>query len=226
MKILLIEDNKPLAERMKRQLSSTYIVDVVHKGAAGIEKLRQIEYDAVIMDLGLPDIAGKDVCRSIRAANKTIPILVVTGVDHIDSKVTLLNLGADDYITKPFHARELKARIVALTRRCESRADGNTLSCGDLVLDRDARTAYRAGVAIPLRRKEFDILEYLMKNKGRVLTRRMIITHAWDSSKGGWGSTVDVHIKHLRDKIDRPFETQLIKTAYGVGYRVDASDGI
>lgn len=226
MKIFLVEDNESLARRIKRQLRVDNLVDIVHTGTDALEMLAEFTYDIIIVDLKLPDIHGSVLCERIRSMQIDTPLLVMTGVDDVDVKVALLNIGADDYITKPFHAKELKARISALGRRYPSRTWDRNLTCGDLVLDPMARTVHRAGDSIKLRRKEFDILEYLLRNKGRVLTRQMIIDHAWESTKSGWGSTVDVHIKHLRDKIDRPFSYPLIKTAYGLGYRVDASGGI
>jgi DNA-binding response OmpR family regulator len=224
MKLLLIEDNKRLADLVKTQISKVYLVDVVHTGREGIDKATRLEYTVIILDLHLPDMTGLDICQHIRKAHIDTPILVLTANDEMESRVELLNCGADDYLTKPFNIAELQARIGALARRQQRRYVGPTLTLKDLVIDTDQRKVYRGGVHIPLRRKEFDILVYLVNNNGRVLTREMILNHAWDSNKDSWNSTVDVHIKHLRDKIDRPFKTSLIKTAYGLGYRVDAPE--
>ena len=224
MKLLLIEDNRRLADLVKMQINKVHLVDVVHTGQEGIDKATHLEYAVIILDLRLPDMSGLDICMRIREANVDTPILVLTANDEMASRVQLLNSGADDYLTKPFNITELQARIGALARRQQRRYVGSTLKLKDLTIDVDQRKVYRSGIHIPLRRKEFDILEYLVNNSGRVLTREMILNHAWDSNKDSWNSTVDVHIKHLRDKIDRPFKSHLIKTAYGLGYRVDAPE--
>jgi len=224
MKLLIIEDSQRLAERIKDGLSKQYVVDVVHTGEEGLRRALQIQYSVIILDLGLPDIAGDVVCRRMREDNVDTPILVLTGHDDMKLRVQLLDMGADDYLTKPFDTAELKARIAALARRQARSYVEPIIRLHDLTINTKQRTVERAGVPIDLRRKEFDILEYLVNNRGRVLTREMILNHAWDAGKNGWNSTVDVHIKHLRDKIDRPFGSSLIKTAYGVGYRVDAPE--
>lgn len=226
MKILVVEDNERLAERIKQQLGRHYIVDAVHTGVEAIERLAEIEYGVIVLDLGLPDISGLRLCKMIREKEITAPILILTGEDDMDMRVELLDSGADDYLTKPFHYEELRARITALGRRRPIAQHSSLIVHHDLVIDTVSRQVYREGTHIPLRRKEFDILEYLVTHKGRVLTREMIINHAWDSGKVSWTTTVDVHIKHLRDKIDRPFKTPLIKTSYGLGYRVDIPERI
>ncbi len=224
MKLLIIEDSQRLAERIKDSLSKQYIVDIVNTGEEGLRKATQMDYGVIILDLGLPDISGKIVCKRLREAEIHVPILILTGHDDMDLRVDLLDTGADDYLTKPFNAAELRARIAALSRRQSREYVDSTLRIHDLTIDTKQRTVERAGVPITLRRKEFDILEYLVNNKGRVLTREMILNHAWDSTKSGWNSTVDVHIKHLRDKVDKPFSIPLIKTAYGIGYSVDTPE--
>jgi len=221
MKVLVVEDNVRLAERIKSVLQGVYVVDVAHAGADALLTIATTDYVAIILDLGLPDMSGHAVCDKVRSRRVTVPILILTGENDVTSKVKLLDSGADDYLAKPFHEDELKARVKALVRRyTRSRTDA-MMSVGDLTIDTSQRIAYRAGQRVELRRKEFDILEYLVTNKGRVLTREMILNHAWDSTRNGWSSTVDVHIKHLRDKIDRPFQKAVIKTEYGIGYRVD-----
>lgn len=220
----MVEDNVNLVDRVKRHLGRLYPIDVSNTGKDALNKVSRIGYGVIILDLGLPDIPGLSVCKQIRSQGVTTPILVLTGIDDPTTRVNLLDSGADDYVTKPFNREELRARIAALTRRHAQRPKGPSLKVGDLTIDTEQRKVYRSGRHIPLRRKEFDILEYLVNNKGRVLTREMIIDHAWDSNRTSWNSTVDVHIKHLRDKIDRPFDYSLIKTAYGLGYTVDVPD--
>lgn len=219
-KVLVVEDNQPLAKSLKSWLGSHYEVTHVTTGRQAIKELTTSTYDAVLLDLGLPDMNGRDVCHEVRLKGIKTPILVLTATDEVGTKVTLLDVGADDYLLKPFFVGELKARLRALLRRGGSSVP-NTLYVGDLVLDPDKRQVRRGKTPIDLRRKEFDILEYLMQNRGTVVTRAMIINNSWEPGADRWNNTVDVHIKYLRDKIDRPFEHKLIKTAYGVGYMID-----
>lgn len=224
MKLLFIEDNQRLAEVIRSHLGGLYVIDMVHTGEEGIDKASSNAYSVIILDLKLPDMTGLDVCKTLREAGVETPLLILTANDDTESKVELLNSGADDYLTKPFNINELKARITALSRRQPKPYIHSVITLHDLVIHPNERKVYRDGVPITLRRKEFDILVYMVNNRGRVLTRQMILGHAWDANKDTWNSTVDVHIKHLRDKIDRPFETSLIKTAYGVGYVIDAPE--
>lgn len=221
MKLLLIEDSKSLTDSLKKQLGKNFVVDAVRTGEEGLQRALDGGQDIIILDLSLPDKSGYEVCKAIRQANINTPILILTGVSDITSRVTLLNAGADDYLTKPFSVAELRARLTALLRRPPTTVTQDAFRVGDLVVDPYRRRVQRAGVTINLRRKEFDILEYLIRNRGRPVTRAMILDHAWDGTKEAWNNTVDVHIKHLRDKIDRPFKAPLIKTAYGIGYVLD-----
>ncbi len=221
MKLLIIEDNRPLAYSIKNYLKRWFVVDVVHTGEEGLQKAQAFEYAVILLDLGLPDKDGEEVCRGLRDFKVATPIIILTGSSEIDSRVHLLDCGADDYLIKPFDRTELRARIMALTRRPMNVYTQNVLTLHDLVIDLPSRQVQRAGVPIILRRKEFDILEYLVSNCGRAVTREMILRHAWEADRDNWHNTVDVHIKHLRDKIDRPFPIPLIKTAYGIGYMVD-----
>jgi len=221
MKILYIEDNRLLIDSVKKVLDSTYVVDFVRTGREGIERARSIKYNLILLDLGLPDIDGFEVCRELRSANIITPTLILTVQKDAETSVKLLNSGADDYLTKPFNAAVLKARIAALLRRGQDLNDEKIIGVHDLSVNITRREVWRSGVRISLRRKEFDILEYLITNHGRALTRSMILDHVWESGTEGWNNTVDVHIKHLRDKVDRPFGRSLIKTAYGIGYMVD-----
>jgi DNA-binding response OmpR family regulator len=223
MKVLVIEDNPRLAERIKSLLQKYYLIEVASSGDEAISIAASQTTDVILLDLGLPDMNGLEVCQKIRELGVIAPILVLTGVDDIPSRVSLLNAGADDYMTKPFDADELKARINALERRRNRSPPQDDLTIRDLILSPAKRTVTRNGVNVNLRRKEFDILEYLLKNKGRVLSRQMIINHAWISTSTAWTGSVDVHIKQLRDKIDRPFLVPIIKTTYGVGYSVELS---
>ena len=221
MKILVIEDNPRLAIRIKQQLRKWYLVETALSGDEGLQQISTDSFDIVLLDLGLPDTPGLEVCKQIRFISKDIPILVVTGIDTTESRVELLDAGADDYITKPFDISELRSRINALARRRLRSISEENIIVGDLVINPSSRNVTRNGLEINLRRKEFDILEYLASHAGRVMSRQMIINHAWTSTSSSWIGSVDIHIKQLRDKVDRPFSYPLIKTAYGVGYVVD-----
>lgn len=221
MKILVVEDNKRLAERIHYKLAKDFAVDIVDNGEDALERCLTIAYSLVILDLNLPRMSGIDVCYELRRRHNTVPILVLSGLSAVSTKVELLDYGADDYLTKPFDAGELKARILALIRRKANHTFRSVLTYHDLKVNLEKRLVTRQDQPITLRRKEFDILVYLLENRGRVLTRQMIMDHVWATTSSSWLSTIDVHIKHLRDKIDKPFHTSTIKTAYGVGYRID-----
>ena len=220
MKILVVEDNPRLAIRIKQQLRKYYTVETAASGDEGLQLAATDSFDIVLLDLGLPDTPGLEVCRQLRRISKSLPILVVTGIDKVESRVELLDNGADDYVTKPFDISELHARINALARRRLRNDASDSIEIGDLIILPAQRRVIRAGELISLRRKEFDILEYLASNPGRVMTRQMIINHAWTSTSSSWTGSVDVHIKQLRDKIDKPFSYPIIKTSYGVGYSI------
>jgi DNA-binding response OmpR family regulator len=221
MKLLLVEDNQRLAERISYHLRKSYIVDVVESGEDALEKIQTIEYGVILLDLGLPGMSGLEVCKNMRRLKVNNPILVLTGNSEMTDRISLLNAGADDYVTKPFNTDELRARIAAVGRRQTRSPLRSIIEYRDLKINVDEHKVSRAGIDISLRRKEFDILEYLVSNRGRIMTRAMIMDHVWNSHTNSWTSTVDVHIKHLRDKVDRPFENAYIKTAYGLGYKID-----
>lgn len=224
MKILYIDDNRLLIESVKKHLQSMYTVDAEHTGREGIEKARSVNYAIILLDLGLPDMNGLDVCKALRSFEISTPVIILTIQKDPLTSVKLLNCGADDYLTKPFNSDVLKARIAALLRRRQELQEETVIRIDDLTVNVSRRQVWRSGVNISLRRKEFDILEYLANNHGRILTRSMILDHVWESGTEGWNNTVDVHIKLLRDKIDRPFGGSLIKTAYGIGYTLSDSN--
>jgi len=224
MKILYIDDNRLLIDSVKELLSSSYIVDYTCNGREGIERACSIDYTLILLDLNLPDMPGLEVCKELRKADLTTPILILTVHKDPSTFVRLLDCGADDYMTKPFSGEVLKARITALLRRGHEIHEEKVIKIDDLTVNLTRRKVWRSGVHIKLRKKEYDILEYLMANQGHALTRSMILDHAWEAGTEGWNNTVDVHIKYLRDKIDRPFGKSLIKTAYGIGYMLDDTD--
>lgn len=221
MKLLLIDDNPALVKSIVEFLGETWPVTAAQTGQEGLKLAKTGSYDIIVLDLNLPDMGGHEVCRRLRKAGVAAPILVLSGIAEPNSKIDLLQSGADDYVTKPFNIRELRARLLALLRRGHlDSAAPPLLKVDSLVLDPLKRQVQRAGRKIVLRRKEFDILEYLLRNHGRVVTRTMIMDNVWDANSDSWNNTVDVHIKSLRDKVDRPFKRQLISTAYGVGYTI------
>jgi len=224
MKLLLIEDNLRLSERITYYLGKSFVVETATTGKEGKAKALLSTYSIIVLDLNLPDMNGHTICKELRAVKIDTPIIIISGINEADSRVALLESGADDYLVKPFDPRELIARIHAVFRRHQDGYNRHIIQVKDLTIDVNRRHVERAGTPISLRRKEFDILEYLVNNRGRAVTRNMILDHVWDTTKESWHNTVDVHIKYLRDKIDRPFESPLIKTAYGVGYMVDDSN--
>lgn len=223
MRILIVEDHKDIAESIKEELRPTYAVDICTTGRDGSYQARTNEYDLIILDITLPDISGIDVCHQIRADGITTPILMLTGEAEVESKVIALDTGADDYLTKPFNFDELSARIRALMRRAQDAMTSNKITVDDLILDTAQRTVTRGHKIIKLRRKEFDLLEYMMRNAGKVLTRSMILEHVWDNNVDFFTNAIDVHVKYLRDQIDRPFKKKLIKTVHGLGYTLQSA---
>jgi DNA-binding response OmpR family regulator len=221
MRVLIIEDNKSIAKAIRHDLKSYYAIDIANTGKEGLRYAQFTQYDTIVLDLNLPDIDGEDICRILRKQGIDIPVIVISGKDQVKDKINLLDMGADDYLTKPFNIHELRARINVAMRHPPNIISAGILSVGDITLDPAARIVTRRGLLIVLRRKEFDLLEYFMRNPGQILTRTMILEHIWDMNENLWANVVDVHIKHLRDKIDRPFGSSLIKTAHGVGYKFE-----
>lgn len=221
VRVLIIEDDPAMVAAMRRGLQPLYIVDVSTTGSDGLYRSDINQYDIIVLDLSLPDQPGRQVCSQLRASGCTCPILVVTARNEVQDKVSLLDVGADDYLTKPFNLDELKARIRALLRREGGSSYNSQIVVGDLVVDTAGRMAAMRGQAIDLRRKEFDLLEYLVRNAGKTLTRQMILDHVWEMNDNIWTNAIDVHIKYLRDKIDRRFGVRMIKTVHGIGYKLD-----
>jgi len=222
MKILIVEDDKQTAEIIRDLMKDYYAVDVAHTGEDGEYQASVNEYDLLMLDIVLPDIDGVEICKKIRENGIKTPILMLTGKMETKDKVTALDCGADDYLTKPFKFAELLARTRALVRRSPNTITSNLLCVDDLTLDVASNTVKRSGKMIPLRRKEFGLLEYLMRNIGLVLTRSMILEHVWDSSTDPITNTIDVHIKYLRNMVDKQFDKKLIKTVHGLGYKIEA----
>ncbi len=222
MKVLLIEDDKNTAEAVKTGLKNHYYtVDSVFTGVEGEINAEVNDYDLIIIDIMLPDIDGIEVCKRIRSSGIKTPILMLTARLGVEDKVAALDSGADDYLTKPFKLTELLARVRALMRRDVNSLKNNKLKVADLILDTTTYMVKRMNNAINLRKKELEILEYLLRNKGKVVSRSMIFEHVWDDHANPLTNVVDVHIRYLREKIDLPFKEQLIKTIHGVGYKIE-----
>ena len=220
MRILLVEDESKVAGFVKRGLvAERYAVDVAPDGKQGLEFARTYQYDLIILDLGLSEMDGNTVLKRVRAVDTKVPVLILTARDAVQDKVSNFEAGADDYLTKPFAFAELQVRVKALLRRGPvNRA--STVRLRDLELDRLSQQVKRGGRRIELTIKEYALLEYLMSNQGRVLSRNMIIEHVWDESFDGLTNVVDVYIRHLRKKVDDQYEYKLIHTVRGVGYAV------
>jgi heavy metal response regulator len=226
MRLLLIEDEEKVARFIVKGLEAErFAVDVALEGDKGLELAQTYSYDLIILDLMLPGLSGTDVLRSVRQGNERVPVLILTARDALSDKVQHFEIGADDYLTKPFAFAELLVRVKALLRRgAVSRA--NLLRVADLEIDRLTQQVRRGGRKIELTGKEYALLEYLMTNAGRVLSRTMIIEHVWDLSFEGATNIVDVYVRHLRNKIDEPFERKLIRTVRGVGYAIGSEEGL
>jgi DNA-binding response OmpR family regulator len=213
-KLLLVDDDSSLAKALALALRDSYDVIIALNGTQALFKVDNEQYGAIILDLNLPDMAGLTVCQQFRDRGVSAPILILSGEDRVMTKINLLDAGANDYLTKPFSLGELKARLRALMRNApERRPLPRKLKVDGLLLDRQMHTVTREGMSISLRRKEFALLECLMEHAGNVVTRTALIKHAWTN-------TIDVHIKYLRDKLDRPFEKPIIQTVHGLGYRL------
>lgn len=225
MKILIIEDTPKMASAMQAGLQSHgFIADVSHTGIEGEEMAMTEPYDAIILDLMLPDRDGVEVCRNLRRRGQNVPVLMLTALSATEEKVEGFDAGADDYLTKPFDFDELLARVRALLRRGNA-TEGRTLRCEDLELDLYTREAVRGDTLVALSNKEFALLEYLMRNPNRVLSRIQIGEKVWDMNFEPTSNVIDVYISSLRKKIDRGFDKQLIHTITGAGYRFGVMEG-
>ncbi len=225
MRVLIVEDEPKVASFIRRALEEeSYAVDVCPDGIQGRDIASDVNYDLIILDLMLPGLAGIDVLQALRDARVKTPILILTARSKVEQRVTGLNAGADDYLTKPFAIEELLARSRALLRR----ASGDTTSrmqIDDLILDPITHEVTRGGQRIDLTSKEYALLEYMMRNAGRVLTRPMIAEHVWDIHFDTFTNVIDVYINYLRNKIDRDRERGLIQTVRGSGYTLKVPAG-
>ncbi len=224
MNVLVVEDDESVARFLGQALSEAgYMVERVLDGLTGLDRARSLGYDLILLDVMLPGLNGLEVCRRLRSANVSTPILVITAKDTLQDRVDGLDSGADDYIVKPFQLAELLARARALLRRAVTAP--TVLRVADLTLDPASRRAIRAGKTVMLSATEYTLLEYLMRNVDRVLTRSMILEHVWQYDFGGSDNVLDVYISYLRGKIDRGQKPTLIHTVRGVGFRLGVEDG-
>lgn len=223
MKLLIIEDDHTIADSLKKGLTQeSYVADVAYDGEEGLDLATSGDYDLVILDLMLPKLDGASVCQGVRKDGINIPVLVLTAKDQVKNKVELLGIGADDYLTKPFAFEELLARVRALSRRPHILASDN-LKIADLSLDTQNFEVTRAGKRLELSSKEYALLEYLMRNAGKTVTKDSLIRHVWNYDTDILPNTVEVYIRYLRNKIDTPFDKPLIHTVRGFGYRLGIS---
>jgi len=225
MRVLVVEDEVKMAGLLKRALEEEgYAVDVAARGEDAVWFGTENPYDAIVLDVMLPDLDGFEVSRRLREAGRWSPVLMLTARDAIVDRVAGLDAGADDYLTKPFSFAELLARLRALVRRGAAERPP-VIRVDDLELDPASRTVTRSGTSIDLTAREFSLLEYLMFHAGEVLTRTQLIEHVWDFAYDGDSNVVDVYVRYLRNKVDRPFGRDSIKTVRGVGYRLQDGAG-
>ncbi|MGX0876849.1 two-component system OmpR family response regulator [Roseovarius sp. MBR-154] len=223
MKLLVVEDDATTGAYIARGLREEgQSVDLVSNGRDGLIQATGGQYDVLIIDRMLPEIDGLTLVKTLRGAGNRTPVLFLTSLGSVEERVSGLNAGGDDYLVKPFAFGELSARVAALARRPHALDQATVLRAGPLEMDLIARTVTRDGQEIDLLPREFAILEYLMRRKGRVQTRTMLLEAIWDISFDPMTNVVETHISRLRAKVDKPFDTDLIKTVRGAGYRIDA----
>jgi two-component system, OmpR family, response regulator len=220
MRLLVVEDEVKLAGLLKRGLEEEgYAVDTASDGREALWLAGESPYDAVVLDVMLPDVDGFEICRRLRESGRWAPVLMLTARDSVPDRVEGLDAGADDYLTKPFSFAELLARLRALVRRGGPERPP-TLRVGNLTLDPATRRVARGAVSIELTAKEFALLEYFVRHPGEVLSRSRLIEHVWDFAYDGDSNVVDVYVRYLREKVDRPFGRESIETVRGAGYRL------
>jgi DNA-binding response OmpR family regulator len=219
--VLLVEDDARIARVVERALiEAGHRVDVVHDGTEGLVRAEGGGYDLVLLDVMLPGTDGVDVAQQLRRQKVRTPILMLTARDAVADRVRGLDAGADDYLTKPFALEELLARVRAVGRRGLEGLDGDVLRVADLTLDESRHEVRRDGRSIELTAKEFDLLAYLMRHAGKVLTRGQIVDHVWGYDAGATSNVVEIYVHYLRDKVDRGFPRPLIRTIRGFGYTI------
>ena len=220
IRILIVEDEKKIADALQQGLTENgFEADVAYDGDIGLKLFRSRPYQMVIMDVNLPGLNGFELCQSIRSFNLSVPVIMLTAMTAVEDKNEGFDAGADDYIIKPFDFRELLVRIKALLKRLHSKViAGSILTAGDLIMNLDTKEVTRNNQAITLTAKEFQLLEYFLRNKNRVLSRADISLNVWDIDFDTRTNVIDVYVNYLRKKIDKGFEEPLIHTQVGMGY--------
>jgi two-component system, OmpR family, response regulator len=222
VRVLLVEDQTKLARAVRRGLQQEgYAVDVAATGDDGLHLAIEVDYDAVVLDVMLPGLDGFEVCRRMRVQGRWAPVLMLTARDGVADRVTGLDVGADDYLVKPFAFRELLARLRALLRRAAGERPA-VLTVGGLRLDPAAHTVSRDGRPVELSAREFALLEFFMRHPGEVVTRTQVLEHVWDFNYEGLSNVVDVYVGYLRRKLEQPSGRPLLRTVRGVGYALES----
>lgn len=225
MRVLVVDDEERFAAAVRLGLEAEGIaVDVAHSGTDGLWRARENSYDAIVLDIMMPGMSGYRVCQTLRDEGDWTPVLMLTAKDGEWDEVEALDTGADDYLTKPFSSAVLLARLRALVRR-GARERPVVLEAGDLTVDPASRTVRRGGDTIDLTSREFSVLDFLLRRKGEVVSKSEVLANVWDDDFEGDPNIVEVYIRHLRNKIDRPFQRDSIETVRGAGYRLDARGG-
>lgn len=225
MRVLLVEDEPDVAEFIVRVLrDATWAADAVSTASAAVELCRQVAYDLAVIDVGLPDVDGFELCRTLRAERHNVPVLLLTARNAVNDRVRGLDAGADDYLAKPFAVSELLARLRALTRR-PANLVGPVLRCADLTLDPSRRLVRRGERCIELTAREFALLEYLMRHQGRICSRARILEHVWDDNFDPVANAIDVLVSRVRRKIDVAGTAPLLRTVRGAGYVLNDGSG-
>lgn len=225
MRVLVVDDEERFAAAVRLGLEAEGIaVDVAHSGTDGLWRARENSYDAIVLDIMMPGMSGYRVCQTLRDEGDWTPVLMLTAKDGEWDEVEALDTGADDYLTKPFSSAVLLARLRALVRR-GARERPVVLEAGDLTVDPASRTVRRGGDTIDLTSREFAVLDFLLRRKGEVVSKSEVLANVWDDDFEGDPNIVEVYIRHLRNKIDRPFQRDSIETVRGAGYRLDARGG-
>ncbi len=221
MNLLIVEDDAQILNFLKSSFKSEgFVVDFADDGAVGLAKVRQNEYDLIILDLGLPNKSGKEICREVRSMGKSVPIIMLSIMGEVENKIELLHTGADDYVVKPFSFSELLARAKAILRRPQYILR-DVLHSSEIKLDTKGRKVFCCGKEIHVTPKEFALLEYLIRNKGRALSRADILEHVWDVNADPCTNTIETHIVSLRKKLKTKGDKDVIYTIPSFGYRMD-----
>jgi heavy metal response regulator len=219
MRILLVEDNKGIVRFVKKGLlENSFSVEVATDGEEGVNSFLHMKYDLIVLDIMLPKMDGREVLKRIRSVDIQTPVIFLTAKDSENDIIRGLNLGADDYLTKPFSFNELLARIQAILRRGKAVASPSRLQVANLILESDGHRVFREKVKIELTPKEYALLEFFMRHPGEIVTRTMISEKVWDYHFDTATNIIDVHVSHLRNKVDKDFEPKLLHTVKGVGY--------